>query len=148
MGALAGTTVTTVTWAVEWGQTYDGNDERSENAAMAGGARARPPPRTAAARGLGYVPPLCRRTQVPSADRRAGTHRTGPARRRRRDARYAQRGGRDYEAVGRGDRLVAVVGSPAADGGHSSRPCGGAGRGAFGPRCAGCVFAGGAAPGD
>src|SRR2546426_3531093 len=115
---------------------------------MAGGARAGPPPRTAAARCFDRVPPLCGRTQVPSADRRAGTHRTGPARRRRRGARHAQRGGRDYEAVGRGDRLVAVVGSPAADGGHSSRPCGGAGRGAVGPRCAGCVFAGGAAPGD
>src|SRR3989441_1877310 len=148
MGALAGTTVTTVTWAVEWGQTDDGNDERSKNAAMAGGARAGPPPRTAAARSLSRIPPLCRRTQVPSADRRAGTHRTGPARRRRRGARYAQRGGRDDEAVGRGDRLVAFAGSPAANGGHSSRSCRGPGRRSSDPRCAGCVRTGGAAPGD
>src|SRR2546425_13033912 len=102
MGALAGTTVTTVTWAVEWGQTYDGNDERSENAAMAGGARARPPPRTAAARCPGRVPPVCRRTQVPSADPRAGAHRAGPARPRPRNARNAPRGGRGDEAGGGG----------------------------------------------
>src|SRR3989442_11064331 len=115
---------------------------------MAGGARAGPPPRTAAARGLGRFPPVCGRIQVPSADRRAGTHRTGPARRRRRNARYAQRGGRDYEAVGRGDRLVAFAGSPAANGRHSSRSCHGPGRRSSDPRCAGCVRTGGAAPGD
>src|SRR2546427_219544 len=115
---------------------------------MAGGARASPPSRKAAARCLGYVPPLCRRTQVPSADRRARTHRTGPARRRRRGARYAQRGGRDDEAVGRGDRLVAVAGSPAANGRHSSRSCHGPGRRSSDTRRAGCVRTSGAAPGD